>query len=108
MAPAEASILGIKKSLIFRKHSLVETQYAVLGPGANSPRRMAFCKVEGRRRPGVLYVSGYFAPMTIAKANLLEAFCLRSGHPFVKWVLGGEGFVVFCGLCLIRTGASIG
>ena len=86
MEDGDKLICGIKKSSIFRKTQLVETQFANLGRSEDGDyiRRVAYCKVEGPRRPGLIYVPGYFAPMNIAKANILEEFCAMHGHPFVK------------------------
>ena len=78
--------MGLHKSIIFRKHNLVETRWADLGRSEQTgcSRRLAYCKVEGTKRPGLIYIPGYFAPMNIAKANAIEAFCIRTGRPFVK------------------------
>ncbi|KAF0310499.1 Mycophenolic acid acyl-glucuronide esterase, mitochondrial [Amphibalanus amphitrite] len=86
-------ICGIKKSSIFRKNNLVETQFADLGRSEDGDyiRRLAYCKIEGPRRPGLIYVPGYFARMNIAKANILEEFCAMHGHPFVKYDSEGVG-----------------
>ncbi|XP_043211147.1 palmitoyl-protein thioesterase ABHD10, mitochondrial-like [Amphibalanus amphitrite] len=93
MATPERTVVGLQKSAIFRKHNFVETRYANLGTAGQTSytRRLAFCKVEGQRRPGIIYIPGYFAPMNIAKANILEAFCIRTGRPFVKYDAEGVG-----------------
>ena len=82
----DKEICGIKKSSIFRKTGLVETKFADLGHSENGnyTRRLAYCKIEGPKRPGIIYVPGYFARMNIAKANILEEFCAMHGHQFVK------------------------
>ena len=82
----DAVICGIKKSSIFRKHNLVKTKFADLGwsRDAGYVRRVAYCRIEGAKRPGMVYVPGYFARMNIAKANILEEYCSMHGHPFVK------------------------
>ena len=65
-------ICGIKKSSIFRKPNLTETKFADLGwsPDGNYTRRLAYCMIDGAKRPGLIYVPGYFARMTIAKSNI--------------------------------------
>ena len=75
-----------KKMSCFRKHNLAPTQFAYLGRNHRDglPRRFAYCKIEGQARPGIMYVPGYFSKMYIAKANLIEEFCLRNGYPFLK------------------------
>ncbi|KAF0310498.1 Mycophenolic acid acyl-glucuronide esterase, mitochondrial [Amphibalanus amphitrite] len=81
------------KTSYFRKHNLSPTQYAYLGRlhRDGEPRRFAYCRIEGTRRPGIMYVPGYFSKMYIAKANIIEEFCLRNGYPFLKYDAEGIG-----------------
>ena len=74
------------RSSCFRKHNLAPTRFAELGRRHRDglPRRFAYCRIPGARQPGVLYVPGYFSKMYIAKANLIEEFCLNNGYPFLK------------------------
>ncbi|XP_037083244.1 mycophenolic acid acyl-glucuronide esterase, mitochondrial-like [Pollicipes pollicipes] len=77
----------------FRKHNLVETQFANLGKSKRRSgfRRLAYCKIEGTKRPGIIYVPGYFSRMYIAKANVLEEYCLKNGYSFIKYDPEGIG-----------------
>jgi len=56
-------------------------QYLELGEG----RRIAYRQVKGHRQPTILYVPGFFAPMTLRKTIVLEEYALRNGYGNVRY-----------------------
>jgi len=56
-------------------------RYLELGEG----RRVAYRQVKGYRQPTILYVPGFFAPMTLRKTLVLEEYALRNGYSNVRY-----------------------
>jgi len=56
-------------------------RYLELGEG----RRIAYRHVQGHRKPTLLYVPGFFAPMTLRKTIVLEEYALRNGYSNVRY-----------------------
>ena len=56
-------------------------RYLELGEG----RRIAYRHVQGHRKPTLLYVPGFFAPMTLRKTIVLEEYALHNGYSNVRY-----------------------
>lgn len=60
---------------------LEPVRYLELGEG----RRVAYRKYEGFRQPTILYVPGFFAPMTLRKTVVLEEYAMKHGYSNVRY-----------------------
>jgi len=58
-----------------------EVEYWDLGPG----RRIAYRHTPGFRQPTILYIPGFFAPMTLRKTLRLEQYATENGYSNVRY-----------------------
>ena len=58
-----------------------EVEYWPLGQG----RRIAYHHTKGYRQPTILYVPGFFAPMTLRKTLQLEKYAQENGYSNVRY-----------------------
>ena len=56
-------------------------QYLELG----ADRRIAYRHFKGHRQPTLLYVPGFFAPMSLRKTVVLEEYAMRNGYSNVRY-----------------------
>lgn len=59
----------------------VPVQFLDLGSG----RRVAYRKHIGHRQPTILYIPGFFAPMTLRKTVILEEYAMKNGYSNVRY-----------------------
>ncbi|XP_004227180.2 palmitoyl-protein thioesterase ABHD10, mitochondrial-like [Ciona intestinalis] len=50
---------------------------------------LAYVKLEGKRKPGVVYLSGLMSSMNSPKALAVEQMCSESGQPFLRFDYSG-------------------
>ncbi len=78
-----ASLNQVELNIIPNSNQAEEdgVQYLEVGPG----RKVAYRHHVGHRQPTILYVPGFFAPMTLRKTVIIEEYAMQYGFSNVRY-----------------------